>query len=291
MKGMQKMHELTVPVMTDTLEFYMAQVKQFKLLSREEEQALALRYHRYGDLDAAQSLICANLRFVVKIAHEYRRYGMKILDLIQEGNIGLMMAVKKFEPERGLRLISYAVWWIRAYINNFIIRSWSMVKIGTTQAQKKLFFKLNQARNAFQQMGDEYPASELAAELNVPEEELVEMEQRIGRRDASIDIPLAEGSDYTLLDTLSDSRENQEETFIKNEQEKALSGKIEAALLTLNERERNIVQARILAEEPLTLQVLADRYQVSRERIRQVEKNALQKIKTSLTPQERTRAC
>jgi len=278
------MHDLTVPVMTDTLEFYMSQVKQFKLLSREEEYDLAVRYHRHGDLDAAQHLICANLRFVVKIAHEYRRYGLKMLDLIQEGNIGLMMAVKKFEPERGLRLISYAVWWIKAYIHNFIIRSWSMVKIGTTQAQKKLFFKLNQARKAFNQMGENSPVSSLADELDVREEELLEMEQRISGRDASIDIPLTEGSDYTLLDTLPDTRENQEDRYIRNEQEKNLSEGIKSALSTLNERERNIVEARILSENPLTLQDLADKYQISRERIRQLEKNALEKIKTALPP-------
>lgn len=269
----------------------MTQVKQFKLLSREEEYDLAIRYHRHGDLDAAQRLICANLRFVVKIAHEYRRYGMKMLDLVQEGNIGLMMAVKKFDPERGLRLISYAVWWIKAYIYNFIIRSWSMVKIGTTQAQKKLFFKLNQVRSAFQKMGDEYPASDLAKELDVREEELVEMEQRMSARDASIDIPLTEESNYTLLDTLPDVRENQEDQFIKTEQEKTLAAKIQSALLTLNERERSIVQSRILSETPMTLQNLADKYHVSRERIRQLEKNALQKIKPTLASHSHIHHC
>ncbi|MBN2428613.1 MAG: RNA polymerase sigma factor RpoH [Deltaproteobacteria bacterium] len=278
------MHALTVPVTTDTLEFYMTQVKQFKLLSREEEYDLAVRYHRHGDLDAAQRLICANLRFVVKIAHEYRRYGLKMLDLIQEGNIGLMMAVKKFEPERGLRLISYAVWWIKAYIHNFIIRSWSMVKIGTTQAQKKLFFKLNQARKALSKMGEESQLANLADELDVREEELLEMEQRINVRDSSIDMPLTEGSSYTLLDALPDTQENQEDRFIKNEQEKVLSKEIQSALSTLNERERNIVESRILSEKPLTLQDLADKYQVSRERIRQLEKNALEKIKGTLSP-------
>lgn len=276
------MHDLTVPVMTDTLEFYMTQIKQFKLLSREEENELAVRYRRHGDLEAAQHLICANLRFVVKIAHEYRRYGLKMLDLIQEGNIGLMMAVKKFDPERGLRLISYAVWWIKAYIHNFIIRSWSMVKIGTTQAQKKLFFKLNQARKALSQMGEDSPSSDLADELNVREEELLEMEQRISARDTSIDIPLIEGNDYTLLDALPDSRDNQEDRFIKNEREEVLTNEIQTALSTLNERERHIIEARILTEKPLTLQDLADKFQVSRERIRQVEKNALEKIKTVL---------
>jgi len=278
------MHALTVPATTDTLEFYMAQVKQFKLLSREEEYELAMRYHRHGDLDAAQRLICANLRFVVKVAHEYRRYGLKMLDLIQEGNIGLMMAVKKFQPERGLRLISYAVWWIKAYIHNFIIRSWSMVKIGTTQAQKKLFFKLNQARKALAQMGEESQPGELAEELDVKEEELLEMEQRINTRDASIDIPLTEGSDYTLLDTLPDVRENQEDYYIKSEQEELLTTEIQAALSTLNERERHIVEARILSDSPLTLQDLADTYHISRERIRQLEKNALEKLKATISP-------
>ena len=147
------MYSLQLPVAPDSFEHYMSQIHRFPLLSREEEQQLALRYRHEGDLEAAHTLICANLRFVVKIANEYRRYGMKLLDLVQEGNIGLMMAVKKFDPQRGIRLISYAVWWIRAYIQNFIIRSWSLVKLGTTQAQNKLFFKLGQARQAMQRLG------------------------------------------------------------------------------------------------------------------------------------------
>ena len=279
------MNDLQAVATSDTLEYYMAQIKQFKLLSREEEYDLASRYRRYGDLTAAQRLVCANLRFVVKISHDYRGYGMKTLDIIQEGNIGLMMAVKKFDPEKGLRLISYAVWWIKAYINNFIIRSWSLVKIGTTQAQKKLFFKMNQVRRAFQQRGDEYPTVEAAKELNVALAEMEEMERRVNMRDTSIDIPLSEGSDYTLLETIPDQRSNQEESFLHREREKSLACEIRGALKQLNEREKAIIEARILADQPSTLQDLADHYRVSRERIRQLESNALKKLKNILEPQ------
>ena len=273
---------LSLAVASDTLEYYMRQIKQFKLLSREDELELANRYRRFGDLEAAQRLICSNLRFVVKIAHEYRGYGMKTLDLIQEGNIGLMMAVKKFDPSKGLRLISYAVWWIKAYINNFVIRNWSLVKIGTTQAQKKLFFKLNQVQRAFEKLGDEYPQLETAKALDVSVEEVDEMERRLGGRDTSIDVPLTEDSDYTLLETLPDTRDNQEEEYIEREREATLTMKVKDALQHLNDRERTIITSRILAEHPVTLQELADQYQVSRERIRQLESNAMKKLKSVL---------
>ncbi len=273
---------LSLTVASDTLEYYMRQIKQFKLLSREDELELANRYRRFGDLEAAQRLICSNLRFVVKIAHEYRGYGMKTLDLIQEGNIGLMMAVKKFDPSKGLRLISYAVWWIKAYINNFVIRNWSLVKIGTTQAQKKLFFKLNQVQRAFEKLGDEYPQLETAKALDVSVEEVDEMERRLGGRDTSIDVPLTEDGDYTLLETLPDTRDNQEEEYIEREREATLTTKVKEALQHLNDRERTIITSRILAEHPVTLQELADQYQVSRERIRQLESNALKKLKSVL---------
>ena len=273
---------LSLTVASDTLEYYMRQIKQFKLLSREDELELANRYRRFGDLEAAQRLICSNLRFVVKIAHEYRGYGMKTLDLIQEGNIGLMMAVKKFDPSKGLRLISYAVWWIKAYINNFVIRNWSLVKIGTTQAQKKLFFKLNQVQRAFEKLGDEYPQLETAKALDVSVEDVDEMERRLGGRDTSIDVPLTEDGDYTLLETLPDTRDNQEEEYIERERETTLTTKVKEALQHLNDRERTIITSRILAEHPVTLQELADQYQVSRERIRQLESNALKKLKSVL---------
>ncbi len=276
------MNTACLPAPTDTFTHYMAQINRFDLLSREEEYELAMRYRRSGDIEAAHRLICANLRFVVKVAHEYRAYGMRMLDMIQEGNIGLMMAVKKFEPERGIRLISYAVWWIRAYIQNYIIRSWSLVKIGTTQAQKKLFFKLNQARAAVLRLTGNEDAEEIARELKVNDTEVEEMALRMSGRDASLDAELLEGALHSLIDTLADERENQEERLLSTETEEILSSRVGAALARLNERERRIVQERILSENPRTLQEIADEYGISRERVRQLEKGALDKLRLCL---------
>lgn len=272
-----------LPVVIDTWDHYLAQISRFDLLSREEEYELATRYRRRGDLEAAHRLICANLRFVVKIANEYRAYGMKSLDLVQEGNIGLMMAVKKFDPERGIRLITYAVWWIRAYIQSFIIRSWSLVKIGTTQAQKRLFFKLSQAREAIRRhTGGEDDLEEVARRLHVRDEEVAEMTLRLGARDTSLDLELNEGENYTLMDSLADDRHNQEDQLLQREEQTLLSDRVQQALERLNERERRIVHDRILSDHPRTLQELAEEYGISRERIRQLEKNALEKLKGAL---------
>jgi RNA polymerase sigma-32 factor len=277
------MSTLQLPAVIDNYDHYLARIGHFDLLSREEEYELARRYRRQGDLEAAHRLICANLRFVVKIANEYRAYGMKSLDLIQEGNIGLMMAVKKFEPERGIRLITYAVWWIRAYIQSFIIRSWSLVKIGTTQAQKRLFFKLGQAREAVRRLtGGEDDLGEVARQLHVRDEEVEEMAVRMGARDASLDIELSEGTDHTRLDSLADDRDNQEDLLLQREAQIRLSSRVHQALGSLNERERRIIHERILSDHPRTLQELAGEYSISRERIRQLEKNALEKLKATL---------
>uniref|UniRef100_UPI003D814AC8 RNA polymerase sigma factor RpoH n=1 Tax=Trichloromonas sp. TaxID=3069249 RepID=UPI003D814AC8 len=263
---------------------YMAQVKQFDLLSREEEYELAKRYRRDGDLEAAHRLTCANLRFVVKVAMEYRNYGMKLLDLIQEGNIGLMMAVKKFDPERGIRLISYAVWWIRAYIQNYIVKTWSLVKIGTTQAQKKLFFKLKQTQATLLRLTGREDHDELARELEVRNEDVEEMVTRMAARDTSLNVELVEGESFTLLETLADETDNQETRLLEHEQQQMLSGQVQSALSRLNERERQIIHDRILSDSPRTLQELADDYGISRERVRQLEKNALCKMKGALEP-------
>jgi RNA polymerase sigma-32 factor len=278
------MSSLHLPVASDTFEHYMAQINRFALLSREQEFELATRFRTSGDLEAAHQLICANLRFVVKIALEYRSYGLKLLDMVQEGNIGLMMAVKKFDPERGIRLISYAVWWIRAYIQSFVIRSWSLVKIGTTQAQKKLFYKLNQARAALRRLGGTEDTAQLAKELAVRDEEVEEMTLRMAARDASLDLEPNEGDSYTLLDSLADERDNQEQVLLQHEEERLLSGRVERALQGLNDRERRIVHDRILSDNPRTLQQLADDYGITRERVRQLEKNALEKVKGALCP-------
>jgi RNA polymerase sigma-32 factor len=277
------MSTLNLPITTDTFEHYMVQVNRFDLLSAEQEYDLAVRHMQDGDMDAAHRLVCANLRFVVKVANEYRGYGLRLLDLVQEGNVGLMMAVKKFDPSRGTRLITYAVWWIRAYIQNYIMRSWSMVKIGTTQMQKKLFFKLAQTRNALLNQTGSEDIEDIARELDVNQEIVVEMSQRMGRRDASLDVELTEGEGYTLLHTLPDKADNQETLLLANEERRLNTERTQAALSMLNPRERNIITQRILADPPSTLQDIAEQYGVSRERIRQIEQSALQKLRKAMT--------
>ena len=277
------MSTLNLPITTDTFEHYMVQVNRFDLLSVEQEYDLAVRHMQDGDMDAAHRLVCANLRFVVKVANEYRGYGLRLLDLVQEGNVGLMMAVKKFDPSRGTRLITYAVWWIRAYIQNYIMRSWSLVKIGTTQMQKKLFFKLAQTRNALLNQTGSEDIEDIARELDVNQEIVVEMSQRMGRRDASLDVELTEGEGYTLLHTLPDKADNQETLLLADEERRLNTERTQAALSILNPRERNIIRQRILADPPSTLQDIAEQYGVSRERIRQIEQNALQKLRKAMT--------
>lgn len=270
------------PLLIDCLEHYLARIKQFELLDRNEESALARRYRQDGDLAAAHRLICGNLRFVVKVANEYRSYGMKMLDLIQEGNIGLMMAVKKFDPDRGIRLISYAVWWIRAYIQNYIVKTWSLVKIGTTQAQKKLFFKLKQTQATLLRLTGRENAEEIAQTLDVRNAEVEEMSRRLAARDSSLDVELIEGENFTLMDMLADDSPDQETRLIEDEQRLKLTSEVRRAFDRLNDRERKIIQERILDESPRTLQELADDFGISRERVRQLEANALGKLRGTL---------
>ena len=278
-QGVSVMSTINLPVSLDTYEHYMVQINRFALLSAEEEYALAIQHARDGDMEAAHRLVCANLRFVVKVANEYRGYGLRMLDLIQEGNIGLMMAVKKFDPTRGTRLITYAVWWIRAYIQNYIMRSWSLVKIGTTQLQKKLFFKLAQTRNALRNLTGSEEIGDIAQELDIHEDIVAEMSQRLGRRDTSLDVELTEGEGYTLLHTLSDDSDNQEQRLLAQEATQLNADRTSAALATLKPREREIIEQRILTDPPRTLQDLAETYEISRERVRQIEQNALQKLR------------
>ncbi len=272
-----------LPVISDNMSRYLAEIRRFPVLSAEEEYRLAVKLYEEQDLSAAQTLITANLRFVVKVAGEYRAYGMKMLDLIQEGNVGLMMAVRKFNPYKGFRLISYAVWWIRAYIQNYIISTWSLLKIGTTQAQRKLFFKLNQAKNAIKNMfgEDDLPATSQA--LDVKESEVVEMEQRM-RGDYSLDSETADGEGTTLLDNLADDRMNQEEVLAENQEAALLEREISSIMSRLNEKERFVIENRVTAEEPMTLQEIADHFSISRERVRQIEEGALKKMKNFLSP-------
>jgi len=269
-----------LPVVKNSLDTYLVQINQFPLLSKEEEFKLAVRYRKYDDIEAAHKLITSNLRFVVKVAFEYKSYGVKLLDLIQEGNIGLMMAVKKFNPYKGYRFISYAIWWIRAYIQNFIIKTWSLVKIGTTQAQKKLFYKIGKVRKALEANGEKEKKYDLLAhDLDVTKEDIMEMEQRMSSRDLSLDAPFDENRELTHLDLLKEESLNQEEAIAQEEEKKIREHEVQNALKRLNEKEVYVLQNRIMAEEPLTLQQIGDHLKLSRERVRQIESEALNKLK------------
>ncbi len=274
---------IAVPAVADNLTLYLAEIHKFPVLSAEEEHRLAVKFYEEKDLEAAHRLITSNLRFVVKIAAEYRSYGMKMLDMIQEGNIGLMMAVRKFNPLKGFRLISYAVWWIRAYIHNYIISTWSLLKIGTTQAQKKLFFKLNQAKSALRGMNGVDDLEATALSLDVKETEVEEMEQRM-RGDCSLDAEVIDGEGFTLLENLVDDRQNQEELLGDLQEQALLRQEIDQALTGLNEKERYVIEQRVSADSPMTLQEIADHFSISRERVRQIEEGALKKMRIALIP-------
>lgn len=273
----------SVPAVADNLTLYLSEINRFPVLSAEEEHLFAVKFYEEKDLDAAHRLITSNLRFVVKIASEYRSYGLKMLDLIQEGNVGLMMAVRKFNPFKGFRLISYAVWWIRAYIHNYIISTWSLLKIGTTQAQKKLFFKLNQAKSAIRGMTGDDDLEATALTLDVKEAEVEEMELRM-RGECSLDAELIDGEGLTLLENLVDERQNQEELLGDLQEQVHLQREISQALTGLNEKERYVIEQRVTADTPKTLQEIADHYSISRERVRQIEEGALKKMRTALIP-------
>ena len=273
----------------DDLAIYMKEAKRFKLLSREEEHTLAVQLQEFNDVDAAHKLITANLRFVVKIAMEYRSYGMRTIDLVQEGNVGLMHAVRKFDPERGYRLITYAVWWIRAYIQSYLLRAYSMVKIGTTQAQRRLFFKLPAAlaeldrkMEGLDPMSVEDRHAALAQLVGVKASEVNEMEMRTAARDFSLDMTLEESGETSHMDLLVDDEADQESMVLSSEIRDGLHLEIDAALATLNVREREVIERRYLADDKPTLREIGADWGVSRERARQIEAVARQKMQTYL---------
>ena len=264
----------------DPLSAYMAEVTKHPLLTREEELALARRYRDTGDVKAAYKLVAANLRLVVKLAHEYHRNPMALLDLVQEGNIGLMQAVKKYDPERGVKLSSYAAWWIRAYILRYIMDNWKMVKLGTTEAQRKLFFKLRQEQERLAAQGVEVTPKLLADRLQVSEQDVVEMDQRLGQDELSIDAPVGdEDGKQTRADRLPDRASGAEEV-LGNEQLRGLfQQKVAEFAKGLNEKERYIFEKRLMSDEPLTLQDIGAHYGVSRERARQIEAGLIQRMR------------
>ena len=270
----------------DPMALYLRETRRYPLLTPQEEHDLATRLVEHGDSKAARRLIEANLRLVVKIAYEYRRAHKNLLDLVQEGNIGLIQAVSKFDPYRGVKLSSYAAFWIRAYILKFILNNWRLVKIGTTQAQRKLFFNLRKEREKLEQLGFQPTAALLAEKLDVPEKEVVEMERRLAAPEASLDAPLGSSSDddgsRTRLDYLPSDDVRPDRAVAQSEFSQLLRGKLESFAQTLEGREQTIFRERWLTEEPLTLQEIGDRYQVSRERARQLEKRMLDRLKKYL---------
>ncbi|HEV7555674.1 MAG TPA: RNA polymerase factor sigma-32 [Kofleriaceae bacterium] len=270
----------------DPMAAYMSETRRYPLLTPDEEHALAVKLVEAGDTQAARKLIEANLRLVVKIAYEYRRAHRNLLDLVQEGNIGLIQAVGKFDPYRGVKLSSYAAFWIRAYILKFILNNWRLVKIGTTQAQRKLFFNLRKEREKLEQLGFQPTTALLAEKLDVPEKEVIEMERRLAAPEASLDAPLGSGGDdegtRTRLDYLPSDDDRPDHAVAQSEFSQLLRGKLETFAQTLEGREQAIFRERWLTEEPLTLQELGDRYNVSRERARQLEKRVLDRLKKYL---------
>jgi RNA polymerase sigma-32 factor len=266
----------------DPLAAYMAEVTRHPLLTREEEVALAKRYRDTGDVKAAYKLVSSNLRLVVKLAHEYHRNPLSLLDLVQEGNIGLMQAVKKFDPERGVKLASYAAWWIRAYILRYIMDNWKMVKLGTTEAQRKLFFKLRQEQERLLKQGFEVTPKLLADRLNVSEQDVIEMDQRLGNDEVSIDAPLpgSEDDKATRADKLLPSGAPAADDTLGNaELREIFRTKLAAFSQNLNEKEKFIFEKRLIADEPLTLQDIGAHYGFSRERARQLEAQLIDRMR------------
>ena len=273
-------------VKRDPLTAYIQETRRYPLLTREEEHELAVRLVEDDDAQAARRLIESNLRLVVKIAYEYRRAHRNLLDLIQEGNIGLMQAVRKYDPYRGVKLSSYAAWWIRAYILKFILNNWRLVKIGTTQAQRKLFFNLRKEKERLEQLGFAPEPALLAERLDVRERDVVEMETRMGSPEASLDAPLTspdgEGARTRHDLVAGQDAERPDVRVEQSEFHKLLRDKLEAFAKTLKGREETIFRERWLTDSPLTLQQIGDRYGVSRERARQLEKRMLTRLRKFL---------
>jgi len=271
---------------------YLDEIRKFPMLEPNEEYMLAKRWQEHGDQDAAEKLVTSHLRLVARIAMGYRGYGLPIGEVISEGNVGLMQAVRRFEPEKGFRLATYAMWWIRASIQEYILRSWSLVKMGTTAAQKKLFFNLRRTKSQLQALeeGDLKPehVKAIARKLGVSEDDVVSMNRRLGG-DASLNAPLRADSEAgEWQDWLVDDTPNQEDRLVEDEEMKRRRSYLTSAMAVLNDRERRVFEARRLAEEPLTLEQLSEEFGVSRERIRQIEVRAFEKVQKAVTASART---
>ena len=279
----QETDEKTSLAKVDPLQRYLVEIRRYKLLTKEEEHQLALTYREKKDPDAAYQLITSNLRLVVKIALEFHRaWVMNLLDLIQEGNIGLMQAVKKFDPYKGVRLSSYSSFWIRAYILRFILDNWRLVKIGTTQAQRRLFFNLQKEKAKLEALGYSAEPKKLAEAMGVKEKEVIQMDQRMSSWEASLDAPMRDDAERSLMDFLPGNKELIDGKLEDNEIKSILYEKLKDFKKTLKDKELDIYQNRLLAENPATLQEIGDKYGITRERTRQIEERLLRKIKDFL---------
>ena len=283
-----------LPVLSNEggLALYLAQIKKFPMLAAEEEYMLAINWRDTGNLKSAEKLVTSHLRLVAKIAMGYKGYGLPVNEMISEGNVGLMQAVKKFEPEKGFRLATYAMWWIKAAIQEYILRTWSLVKIGTTTAQKKLFFNLKKIKNqiAPRTEGDlrNEHVSEIAKKLSVSEEEVVSMNRRLSGKEHSLNAPIGEDGDQ-WQDWVVDKEMDHELRFAQQEEMGQRKDLLQDSIKILNEREKEILYARRLTDEPLTLEVLSKKYKISRERIRQIENKAFEKLQKHMLNSARSK--
>ncbi|WP_026607971.1 RNA polymerase sigma factor RpoH [Methylocapsa acidiphila] len=264
---------------------YLNEIRRFPMLEPQEEYMLAKRWREHSDPDAAHRLVTSHLRLVAKIAMGYRGYGLPISEVVSEGNVGLMQAVKRFEPEKGFRLATYAMWWIRASIQEYILRSWSLVKMGTTASQKKLFFNLRKVKSQISALedGDLRPehVKKIAHRLGVTEQDVIEMNRRMSG-DASLNAPLREEGEGEWQDWLVDDSSSQERLLVEREESDNRLGALRSALSVLNDRERRIFEARRLADDPMTLEALSDEFDISRERVRQIEVRAFEKVQSAV---------
>jgi RNA polymerase sigma-32 factor len=264
---------------------YLQEIKRFPMLEPQEEYMLAKRWREHGDREAAHKLVTSHLRLVAKIAMGYRGYGLPIGEVISEGNVGLMQAVKRFEPDKGFKLATYAMWWIRASIQEYILRSWSLVKMGTTASQKKLFFNLRKAKSRISALDDgdlrDDQVESISKRLGVGKQDVIDMNRRLGG-DASLNSPLRDGGEGEWQDWLVDDSPDQESLLADREESDVRMGALRSALAVLNPRERRIFEARRLADEPITLEELSAEFGVSRERVRQIEVRAFEKVQEAV---------
>ncbi len=280
---------MNLPVLSNegNLAVYLQEIKKFPMLTAEEEYMLAKRYKEHGDSGAAHKLVTSHLRLVAKIAMGYRGYGLPVTDLISEGNVGIMQAVKRFDPEKGFRLATYAMWWIRAQIQEYVLHSWSLVKIGTTSAQKKLFFNLRKIKNQLTSIdsGNLSPENvrEIATRLDVKEGEVIDMENRLFTSDKSLNVKLGEEHDTEWQDLIEDKQETQDRIIENKNELEYRRSLFSKAFEVLNEREKEIIKLRKLSENPLKLEDLSKRYKISRERVRQIEEKALEKLQKEIS--------